>query len=82
MKNRVSKLITKINETIRSYPKQFWIIFGGSFISSIGSGLIFPFFALYVRKKFGLSMTGVGYTFVNLYLLFPFIYEFFNLRFI
>ncbi len=63
MKNRVSKLITKLNETIKLYPKQFWILFGGSFISSIGMGLIFPFFALYVRKKFGLSMTGVGYTF-------------------
>lgn len=62
MKNRVSKLITKINKTIKLYPKQFWIIFGGSFISSIGQGLIFPFFALYIRKKFGLSMTGVGYT--------------------
>jgi len=63
MKNTVSKLITKINKTIKLYPKQFWIIFGGSFISSIGNGLIFPFFALYVRKKFGLSMMGVGYTF-------------------
>lgn len=63
MKNIVSKLITRINKTIKLYPKQFWIIFGGSFISSIGQGLIFPFFALYVRKKFGLSMMGVGYTF-------------------
>jgi MFS family permease len=62
MKNKASKFIAKVNKTIKSYPKQFWIIFGGSFISSIGSGLIFPFFALYVRKKFGLSMTGVGYT--------------------
>lgn len=63
MKNTVSKLITRINKTIKLYPKQFWIIFGGSFLSSIGNGLIFPFFALYVRKKFGLSMMGVGYTF-------------------
>lgn len=62
MKNIASKFIAKVNKTIKSYPKQFWIIFGGSFISSIGNGLIFPFFALYVRKKFGLSMTGVGYT--------------------
>ena len=62
MKNRIKEFIDKINEIAKLYPKQLWILFMGSFIYSIGQGLIFPFFSLYVREKFDLSMIGVGFT--------------------
>ncbi len=46
------------------YPSQFWIVVGASFIDRIGGALIFPFFSLYVTRRFGVGMTEVGVLFM------------------
>ncbi|MEW5717628.1 MAG: MFS transporter [Chloroflexota bacterium] len=47
--------------TLRAeFPRQFWIIFGGTLINSIGSGMVFPFITLYLRQRLNVSMTYVG----------------------
>ncbi len=45
------------------YPRQFWIVVGASFIDRIGGALIFPFFSLYITRRFGVGMTEVGVLF-------------------
>ncbi len=42
------------------FPRQFWILFGGTLINSTGSGMVFPFLTLYLHQRLQLSMTWVG----------------------
>jgi len=45
------------------YPRQFWILMLGTFIDRTGGAALFPFFTLYVTRKFGVGMTEVGAAF-------------------
>jgi len=45
------------------YPRQFWTLLGASFIDSIGGTMMFPYFTLYLTKRFGVGMTEVGLVF-------------------
>jgi MFS family permease len=49
-----------LKRTYNEYPRLFWIIVGTLFIDSLGSTLLFPFFALYITQKFGVGMTQAG----------------------
>jgi MFS family permease len=56
MQNRLAK----IKSTYAEYPKTFWTLVMVTFIDQLGSFLLFPFFALYITKKFEVGMTQVG----------------------
>lgn len=45
------------------YPRPFWTLVIATFIDRIGGALVFPFFALYITKKFAVGMTEVGVLF-------------------
>ena len=60
MRNRIKQ---NIKNTLAEYPRGFWMLMGINFINFLGNNLIFPFFALYISKKFGASMTQVGLLF-------------------
>ena len=60
MRNNIKQ---NIKNTIAEYPRGFWMLMGINFINFLGNNLIFPFFALYISKKFGASMTQVGLLF-------------------
>ncbi len=49
-----------LRKTYNEYPPLFWIVVGTQFIDSLGSTLLFPFFALYITQKFGVGMTQAG----------------------
>lgn len=53
-------MLTRLKATYAEFPPLFWIIIGTLFIDSIGSTLLFPFFALYITQKFGVGMTEAG----------------------
>jgi MFS family permease len=53
-------MITRIQQTIADYPREFWILFGGTLVNSAGSALIFPFFTLYMRQRFDIPMITIG----------------------
>jgi MFS family permease len=53
-------------ETYTEYPRHFWILMGSSFIDALGGALLFPFFALYVTRKFGVGLSQVGLIFALL----------------
>jgi len=57
------KLVDRIRTTYTEYPKQFWVLIGASFIDSIGGAMMFPYFTLYLTKRFGVGMTQVGLVF-------------------
>jgi MFS family permease len=45
---------------LRSFPRQFWLLAGGSFFYLVGIYLCFPFETLYLNESLGMSMTMVG----------------------
>ena len=42
------------------FPRRFWIVVGVHFIDKIGGTIVFPFFALYITRKFSVGMTEAG----------------------
>ena len=55
--------LAKVKSTYAEYPKTFWTLVIVTFIDHLGGFLLFPFFALYVTKKFEVGMTEVGVLF-------------------
>ncbi len=53
-------MLSRLKKIYAEFPSLFWIIVGTLFIDSIGSTLLFPFFALYITQKFGVGMTQAG----------------------
>jgi MFS family permease len=44
----------------REYPRDFWMMILVNFVDRLGGSLLFPFFALYITRKFDVGMTEVG----------------------
>lgn len=55
--------LEKISKVYHEYPRTFWIVAAITFVDRVGGALLFPFFALYLAKKFGVGMTDVGVLF-------------------
>jgi MFS family permease len=53
-------MLQRVRNLIADFPRQFWILFGGTLINQIGSGMVFPFLTLYLHQRLSLSMTSVG----------------------
>jgi MFS family permease len=56
-------LLARARAIQQEYPNQFWVLFFGALISSLGSGLVFPFLSLYLTIQLKFSMTEVGVTY-------------------
>ena len=52
--------VTSLKQLYHEFPKKFWIVVGVHFIDKIGGTLLFPFFALYITRKFNVGMTEAG----------------------
>jgi MFS family permease len=55
--------LERLRDIYNEYPRQFWTLVLGTFIDQVGGALMFPFFTLYVTRRFGASMTEVGVIF-------------------
>lgn len=51
---------TRLRDTFAEYPSQFWIVVAATFIDRLGGAMLFPFFTLYLTRKFEIGMTEVG----------------------
>src|SRR5574338_134526 len=50
----------KISQVYHEYPRTFWMMILVNFIDRLGGSLLFPFFALYLTRRFDVGMTEVG----------------------
>ena len=57
------KPIEKAKSIYAEYPRSFWTLVVITFIDRVGGAMLFPFFALYLTRKFGVGMTEVGVLF-------------------
>ena len=55
--------LDRLRTVYREYPRQFWVLILGTFIDRLGGALIYPFFTLYITRKFSVTMTEVGLVF-------------------
>lgn len=53
-------MLSRLKKIYAEFPSLFWVIVVTLFIDSLGSTLLFPFFALYITQKFGVGMTEAG----------------------
>jgi MFS family permease len=51
----------RIQQLVASYPRQFWLMFCGMTISTVGASMIWPFLIIYVSGKLGLPRTTVAF---------------------
>lgn len=54
---RTSSLTFRLKATIQAYPPQFWLLFAGMLVSTIGSSMIWPFLMIYVTEKLKLPLS-------------------------
>jgi len=43
----------------RGYPRQFWLLFWGYLISTVGSSMIWPFLTIYVSERLDLPLSSI-----------------------
>lgn len=58
-----TKRLKRLRGIYTEYPRQFWVLVVATFIDRLGGALLFPFFTLYITRKFGVGMTQVGIIF-------------------
>jgi len=56
-------MFQKIKSIYNEFPRKFWVLILASFIDSLGGGLLFPFYALYITEHFDVGMIEVGFLF-------------------
>lgn len=53
----MSSLVTQYEALKGKYPGQFWLMFAGMLISTIGTSMVWPFMMIYITRHLGLSVT-------------------------
>ena len=53
-------MLARMKVTYARYPRQFWLMFFGLFLSRIGTSMIWPFLMIYVSEKVDLPMAAVA----------------------
>ena len=59
----MNNTLTRARKTYHDYPRAFWIYNIIVFIDRLGGFMLYPFFALYLTKKFEIGMSTVGLLF-------------------
>ena len=59
----MNTIFTKTRKIYNEYPRAFWIYNIIVFIDRLGGFMLYPFFALYLTKKFEIGMSTVGLIF-------------------
>ena len=52
-------LTRRIRQLIHQYPRQFWLLFGGMLISTLGTSMIWPFLMIYVSEQLDLPLVTI-----------------------
>ncbi|MBP1692526.1 MAG: major facilitator superfamily transporter [Chloroflexi bacterium] len=58
--NKRSAVRDRLSNLVRSYPRQFWLLFTGMLISTLGASMVWPFLMIYVSGRLKLPLTEVA----------------------
>jgi MFS family permease len=62
-RNYVRGQYQRLAGMVSEYPRPFWTLVIATFIDHLGGALLFPFFSLYITRRFNVGMTEVGILF-------------------
>lgn len=51
----------KITQLKNKFPGQFWLIFFGMLLRTMGASMVWPFMSIFLAKKLSIDLTTVGY---------------------
>jgi len=57
----ISSYQDRLNDTFHKYPRQFWLMFIGMLVSTIGASMIWPFLMIYVSERLNTPMTTTAF---------------------
>ena len=52
-------MIARFRSATAGFPRQFWVLFWGMLINSIGGGMVWPFLTIFMRQQLGVPLTTV-----------------------
>ncbi|GAP13421.1 arabinose efflux permease [Longilinea arvoryzae] len=52
-------MLARLRSAQEEYPRQFWLLFWGMMISTIGSSMVWPFLMIYVSEKLQLPLSTI-----------------------
>lgn len=53
-------MIQRLGELRLKYPRQFWLLFWGMLISTIGTSMVWPFLTIYIRQTLNVPLATVA----------------------
>lgn len=53
-------MLAKLRATYARFPRPYWVLVAATFVDVIGESALFPFFALYVTRRFQVGMAAAG----------------------
>ena len=53
-------MLNQIKAAWQNFPRQYWLLVGGSLLSATGGAMIWPFLTIYLRQRLDLPMTTVA----------------------
>lgn len=58
-------MLARLRASYARFPRPYWVLVAGTFVDVIGESALFPFFALYVTRRFQVGMAAAG-TFIGI----------------
>lgn len=52
-------MLRRFRDATSGYPRQFWLLFWGSLINSIGGSMVWPFLTVYMRQHLDVPLTSI-----------------------
>ncbi len=52
-------MLVRIRSAMNDYPRQFWVLFWGQLINTIGGSMVWPFLTIFMRERLGVPLTTV-----------------------
>ncbi len=53
-------MLKRLNQSYHAFPASFRVLVAAIFIDRLGGTILFPYFALYITRKFDVGMTQAG----------------------
>ena len=54
------KLNLNPSRFLKKYPRQFWLLFFGMLVSTIGTSMVWPFLTIYIRQTLNVPLTTIA----------------------
>jgi MFS family permease len=58
--DKILRMLNRLQNLRKAYPRQFWLLTAGMLVSTIGSSMVWPFLTIYLSKRLALPLLSVA----------------------